>query len=319
MRTGQGGWRHFVVAVVLPLAITVAMAPVLALTDRGSGLNGATGEWAALVTGCMVIGGWVATLVAVVRAATHRFPSEQPRYGRLPLTVAVAAMAGAVASNVANLDLGFLILVAVVCSALGGIAGWHTAAVMLTPARLPTSDTPAPSDAARHCLNDGETAVWVGRAPPLPLLTWLGPILVVAAAACVLAPEVLPWGVVAGWSALWIVGHALGRSQRRVRVVIGRSGLRILGGAHRWERRAVPLEHIVSASCTTLNRWWGTLASLHSGRHRLTIATRPGPAMLVELTDGSEVVVSLGDPSEAVAVLNSLLDNRGAVSAAGRT
>ncbi|MBK5221904.1 MAG: hypothetical protein JJE52_03320 [Acidimicrobiia bacterium] len=226
-------------------------------------------------------------------------------------------MSGAVAANVATVDLGFLIAVVAFWSVLGGIAGWHAAAVVLRPTRLPTSDAPAPSDAARHDLDAGATAVWMGQAPPLPLLTWLGPMLVLAAVAWVLAPEVLSWGFVGGWSAMWIGAYAL--TQRRVRVVIGRSGLRILGGAHRWERRAIPLEHIVSASCITLNRWWGTMAWQHSGKHRLTIATRPGPAMLVELTDGSEVVVSLRDPSDAVGVLNSLLDNRGAVTGAEPT
>jgi hypothetical protein len=151
----------------------------------------------------------------------------------------------------------------------------------------------------------------------LPVLTWIGPALVPAAVAWLLAPAILPWSFVVVWSATWIGGHAL--SQRRARVIIGRTGLRILGGAHRWERRAIPLEHIVSASCITLNRWWWTNAWRRGGTRRLTFAVRPGPAMLVELTDGSEVLVSLRDPADAVGVLNSLLDNRGAETGAERT
>jgi hypothetical protein len=315
VRSGHGGWRHggwryLVVAAVLPLVVMGAIPAALTLTDRSDGLDGDPGEWTAVVSMVVVIGGWVVTAIAVVGAVTHRFPLERPRYGRLPLALAGASLSGAVAANVAIVDLGLLIAIVAFWSALGGIAGWYAAAAMLGPAGLPTSDAPAPRDAARHHLDAGATAVWIGQVPPSPVLTWLGPVLVPAAVAWVLAPEVVSWAFMATWSAIWIGSYAL--SRRRMRVVIGRSGMRILGGAHRWERRAIPLEHIVSASCTTLNRWWWANPWRHRGTHRLTIATRSGPAMLVELTDGSEVVVSLSDPSDAVGVLNSLLDNRAA-------
>ncbi len=97
----------------------------------------------------------------------------------------------------------------------------------------------------------------------------------------------------------------------RVRVTVGPAGLIIRNGLTRGIEYAVGLQHINSAWFTDAPKpqLWGSYGKQSSSK-RLSFFSRKGPALLVRLTDGTDIVVALDRPEEAAGIVNDLLDRR---------
>lgn len=181
---------------------------------------------------------------------------------------------------------------------------------MLKLRSLPT--TAAPATAERYPIVQRATAVWTGRLPAPRSTSWLIPLAFIA----------FEWWLVRlGMPAMTAIVatpiacgvHSLGRANRRLRVTIGPSGLQLRSGLFNHLRRSVELEHIAAASTADIERLWSPTGDWHSTTRRLTIANRKGPALRLSLADDTELVMSMLNPAEPAAVVNSLLDRRAAL------
>lgn len=116
--------------------------------------------------------------------------------------------------------------------------------------------------------------------------------------------------LVAGWGLL-VIAAALAvmlAIQVRLRVTVTPDdGLRVHGLGIRLLH--VPPDEIAMADVGTVDPWqfggWGLRIDVHG---RTGVVTRKGPALEITRGDGSEVIISLDDPEEVAAALNSAAD-----------
>lgn len=107
----------------------------------------------------------------------------------------------------------------------------------------------------------------------------------------------------------------------RFGVTLGPGGMTVAGPLGGWPGLAVPLDTVTGATTTTIRPFqyggWGI--RMQPGGATTAVVTRSGPALRLDRTDGSAVVVSLEAPEEAAAVVNALLDQRSTPASTGRT
>lgn len=150
------------------------------------------------------------------------------------------------------------------------------------------------------------TTVYSGRSTSWPMF-WL----TTAAAAPLLAIGLLSGGPVTAGLALtlafllaMLVVNTL--TATSVRASAGPSGVIVRFGVLGWPRFAYALDRIEHAEVTRISRWsvlaWGISWLPGSG---LRLAMGPGPALLLTLTNGRKVTVSMPDPDAAVATLEA--------------
>ena len=305
--------RRFVAtAVVLPVGLAFLSGPVLSATSRWSGhaVHGGAVTLNSFI-GPVVGAGFFITATLIAVAIGHRLPLERPRFAPMPLTAAGAVFVATVFVGPLRPSTPAWISATATVAGLtfGALIGHRAANGLLKLDSLPTTAAPAPPNAQRHAIAERSTAVWTGRLPALRSTSWLVPTGFIA---------VEWWLVHYGIKALLVIvavpiiclTHALGRANRRLRVTIGPSGMQLRSGLFNHLRQAVDLDHIASASTTTIEnlRWLG--GDWHSTTQRLTIATRKGPALRLCLADETELVISMTNPSEPAGVINSLLDHR---------
>lgn len=167
--------------------------------------------------------------------------------------------------------------------------------------------TAPPADRPRAEL-DG-TAVWRDRTPT-------GRSLPVAVALLAILGAGLWWfaGTIVGLLTLLLIVPLV--ASMRFGVTIGPGGV-VIRGILGFPRTHMPLQVIRDADVEMVEPFrqyggWGW-------RHRLdrtAVVTARGPGLLVTRTDGAQLIVSLDDAARAAGVLNRLLDQRGASSAA---
>ena len=308
-------------AAVLPIGLVWLAGPLLSMGGRlfGHEVSGGAVTVNPFIGVVMPVG-FLITAMSILVALTRRSPIERPRYAPLPLTCACAVLAAtAVASPLApsapawiagTTTFGGLIV--------GALAGHRVATSLLDLRGLPITTESAPPEADRYPIARGSTAVWTGRVSPLRSTTWLIPIAVIAAE-WLLLHERIP--VMVGLVAipLLCVLHALGRTNRRLRVTIGPSGVQLRSGLFNHLRQSISLEHITAASITNIEHAPGLLTEWRSTTRRLTIATRKGPALSVSLAEGTELIISMINPAEPAGLINSLLDQRASIVDTGDT
>lgn len=177
----------------------------------------------------------------------------------------------------------------------------------------PSTSAEAPAGALRADLPAGTTALWRGQTPTgqAALLVALGLLVVVATVI----------GMLAGWwvGALVLAAVVPLAASSRFRVTLGPGGLKVAGPLGGWPGLSVPLDTVTGASTTTIRplEFGGWGIRMQPGGATTAVVTRAGPALRLDRTDGSAVVVSLDEADEAAAVVNSLLDQRGASTATG--
>jgi hypothetical protein len=299
-------------AVVVPLGIAFAAGPLFSAASRLSGHPVHDGAVTVSSYAWFVVGAGpvITALLVVLVAVAHRLPLELGKYASLPLAAAGAAMSAGVVGGLTPQSVPTWATVAVLAAGgTGGVVvGRHTALKILDVGALPVSAAPAPEAATRFPLEPGGTAVWTGQVPPVRLRTWLIIVPRLALAVFVVRLRVVsPWLivllVVSGCA--WVVVY---RARRRYRITIGPTGVQLRTGLFKRLKGSIELGNIVAASTTRIDRL--AIAGWRSTPRRLTIATRPGSALHISLTDQTDVVISLPDPAVPAAVINSLLDQR---------
>jgi hypothetical protein len=298
--------------VVVPLGIALTTGPLFSAASRLSGHPVHYGAVTVSSYAWFVVGGApiITAMLVVFVAVAHRLPLELGKYASLPLAAAGTAMAAGVVGGLTPLSVPTWVTVAVLAAggAVGLVVGRHTALKILDIGALPVSAAPAPDSATRLSLEPGGTAVWTGRVPPVRLRIWL--FLVARLAIAVWAVRLR---VVSPWLIVLIVPAACGnllvhRARRRYRITIGPSGVQLRTGLFKRLKGSIELGNIVAASTTRIDHL--AIAGWRSTPRRLTIATRPGNALRISLTDQTDVVISLPDPTVPAAVINGLLDQR---------
>ena len=308
-------WRWLVVAVVVPALLALLAAPASMLFGRKS-FEDADDAAVTLnaIAGVPIVIGSLATYGLIVMAVVRRSPLDRARWATTPLAVASGTFLAALSVGLAPAETSAVTLMALgalglVLGALGGRA--IATASLNDPA--PVTTAPAPPGAVRHDVAPTATAVWMGQAPPLPWISWISVFAIVAYQLALTRDSVAWLALVVLWGAAVPI-HLIARSRVRARVVIGPTGVQITSGLGR-TLHVVPRDTIVGASTEDLPWWWGYALMRRSTARRLTIATRGGPALRIALTDGSDVVLAVADPTEAAGVINSLLDRRAASGA----
>lgn len=302
---------------VVPIGLVIAAGPLMSAIARGAGR--------APVVGTESVGGapWIAvaagtwlTFLAIGMAWPHRMPLERGQYAPWPLTVAGATLVdaplGATVSPSASPAVGVIAVVIGVVA--GGSLARVTAVRVLGGEPLPVSTAPARSGVDRLELSGHRTAMWAGRMTPLPRATSLLAIPTIGIHALLVAAGGPRWIAVVGVP-LTISSQIVSRSNRRLRVLVGPTGVEIRSGVLDRVRRTVALDVITAAGTTTVRR--RAFKDWYSAPDRLAIVTRSGPALRMSLTVGSVVDLSVPDPAEPARLINGLLDRR-AVSTAGR-
>ncbi len=110
------------------------------------------------------------------------------------------------------------------------------------------TNPPAPLEAPRIDLADGQTAVWSGKTP-------------VASVIPIVATIVVVLGLVIGWFAGWFVLATLGPvaavlvGSSVYRITVGAHGLRVAGLLFGLPRVGVPLDQISSVEVGAVNAW----------------------------------------------------------------
>ena len=259
----------FIGALVTAVVVTV-LAPVIVTTLALVTHRSARGPLAALAVGVTLL----AAGLSFGSVLVHRGATE-------PVAVPVLMILG----------------VLTVATLVGVAVGWW-ARPETTP--LEGARPPMPEDAARLAVPDTTRLAWTGRAGLSPRAT-----LVVAA---VLAAGLI-WAVTSlpGW--LWLVlllVAAVALAALSARVVVDTQGLRVtsLGIT----LIAVPVERVAHAetgSVSALREFggWGWRIGVDGRRGYVT---RSGDALVVHRIDDTDVVVTIDDPEQAAAVLNTL-------------
>lgn len=172
---------------------------------------------------------------------------------------------------------------------VGGL-GWATGVALA--GRLPeTSPRPVRNLGTR----------WDGETPTSWFVTILGGTLIVVGLVASLTIP-MPAGPLSFLVGLLMVGSA------RFRVVIDDKAVRIEGGLAGFPRVVVPLERVAAAEVAEVNPWrFGGLGIRIGLGGESAVITRRGPALKIITTDGAELLVSLVDPSAAVATISERL------------
>jgi len=106
----------------------------------------------------------------------------------------------------------------------------------------------------------------------------------------------------------------------KVRVVVDARGLRVTLGYTGWLRRRLALERVVAARAFSLeplqHGGWGYRGSLRLFK-RAALVVRGGPALGLELRDGSHLVITVDDAEAGARAINALLARRGLPEAGG--
>lgn len=178
----------------------------------------------------------------------------------------------------------------------------------------PSTSGEAPSGARRAALPIGTTALWRGETPTgqAMLVVGLG-VLVVAATVTGL---LLRW-----WTGAIVLAAAVPlAASTRFRVTLGPGGMKVAGPLGGWPGLAVPLDTVTGASTSTIRplEYGGWGIRMRPGGGTTAVVTRSGPALRLDRTDGSAVVVSLDEADEAAAIVNALLDRRAAADSRPR-
>lgn len=142
-----------------------------------------------------------------------------------------------------------------------------------------------------------ERAAWHTTVHSPALLAALGAALVVVVVVAAVAAPAAGAVVVVPLLALVVLG--------RVRVSVDARGLRVRGGLG-VPLRTVPLDRVERADAAEVlaSEWGGWGYRVGPGRTALVL--RSGPGLVVELTDGSRVAVTLDDAATPAALLNTL-------------
>lgn len=280
-RRRRGGWRFALVAWVLPLGLAYLGVPFVGILAgrlvRGESGSGEPFDSVAIV-------GLFATIAAVGFARTTRgLVTERVRYRALPMTVAVAAVAGASALGALGAEHSGPATVAltVVAVAVGGALGRALALAICPAETMPDAAGPAPSGLLRRPIAAGATAVWSARLPALSPVAWLRFPTLYALWSWRFWGDATPTVrlviavVLASIGVLWTLDW-------RARVTIGPAGLQVRAGIGGRVWQSVPLTAIVGARRVVARR---------DLRWRSPQWSIPGHT--------------------AVGVLNSLLDRRG--------
>lgn len=318
--TGRQGIICFAVPVAMLLVTALFIAPLDALGDAVAGRpHDSIGDLppAAMMFAISLV---FATWVSMGR---FQFPADRLQVAAWPPAIAAgsaAAIAVLAAAPENWQQIPLIGLTSIV--GLGASFGAQKAARRaLGHQALPTSTRPAPADVIRLDVDAHSTAVWTSRAArrqDFPHQLWVGWALLAIVMGGLIVWAVLGDGdptvmvSLAAWLLITQIGVGFFHLNNfRIRLTIGRTGLRIRTGLTRRVLLEIDLDQIDSAWITdapAANFWtsWGK----ESGAKRLSFLTREGPAILIRLTDGTDVVAAVDDPITPVGVLNTLLDRR---------
>lgn len=198
--------------------------------------------------------------------------------------------------------------------ALAAAVGVTILVARLAPSREPpVTDRAAPAGLPRADVDPAATALWQGTTPRSGLALGLAAGLALAG---VVAAVLATW-----WLGLLLCGVALlPLASARFRVTIGPAQVRVSGWLGRWPRLSVPMATLAAAEATTMAAfaYGGPGLRLAVGQPVTAVVTGTGPALDLVRTDASRVRISLDDAAAAVAVVNTLLDRRGATRGSTR-
>jgi hypothetical protein len=321
--------RFSIATVWAPIAVVAtALGSIIAIGNLTDPSNTSSIEfgWVSMMAASL---GAAALFASMLRASIETFRTDRHRFGPVPLAVAAATAAVTVSSTVADTVLtdptpigAGLALAAI--GLLAALIGHRSARSLLGVNDLPEANAPAPPEVLRR--GSDRTVIWAARACPQRFRSFA---VLLLSAAVYLVFGLWSWkfnGSVGTAVRVWFLGgwfaliHGFQIASVRVRLTFGPAGLTIRSGLLRRVIVHVEPAHIASAwftDCPKPNLW--TSYGKSSSRKRLSFLTRPGPGLMVKLTDGSDVVVSLDHPEEAAAVINDLLDRRPLTSALPRS
>lgn len=267
--------------------------------------------------------GMYAVVIFVIVAATRQFPTDRPWCAHW--TLAIASAAGVVTVITATFGESAsawpMLAFALPIGAIAGLTTYVFVRRALPKPAPPETNAPAPATAIRRGTAVDRTAIWSGRVPPRSRSRW-STVVTIAISGVLLAIMLVtsggPW-TGAFLSAfpvpLVLVTTAFYRpAAERVRVTVGPSGLILRNGITTRVVYSAGLDHIESAWFTDapkVSAW--TSYGKQSTSSRLSFLSREGPALLVRLTDGTDIVVTLDQPDQAAGVINDLLDRRASV------
>lgn len=221
------------------------------------------------------VGGFVAALGATILATT------------------ILSQRGLASWQQASLSPLFLVPIIGSGLVVGGLAAW-------LGSQLDSSD-PGPAEVGPTIsLAAGERAVWTGSlSVRWPVLLGV-PLVLGAIASLALGMPIIT--IVLALSAVPVVALS------RIRVSADDQGLRVRYGPLGWPRTVIPSGRIESATVIDVDpmRWggWGYRGSLKLMR-RAAVVLRSGPGIRLDLADGRVFVVTVDDPTTAVAVINA--------------
>jgi hypothetical protein len=312
-------WRR------LSAILLVALAPVILIITAARWRSGLpdplpthwSGHWP---DGFTSYAGFTAILVgiSVVAAAaasiTPALRKLAPVYRRHAVTIAGAvawlaaglwlSTAGAAwdASDATKVPISWWPTFAIAAMLLGALAVWFAyGRTPLPPHRaLDTAEFPVAD------LRIDGRAVWTRRASA-PMFY------VLAGVVALLTP--VPWlvGAPAVVGVLLLVTAALVAALGSIRVVVDQRGLIVRGGVFGYPRKTVALADVEAASAAIIHplEWGGWGYRVMPGRSAVVL--HKGPGIVLDLANGRQFAVTVGDPQTGAAVLNALrqLDRRG--------
>ena len=199
-------------------------------------------------------------------------------------------------------DAEWPIIVAMLASlALGALAA------LTVPGNVPGQTRASgriPADAVRADLAVGERIAWTRVAAPG---RWFALMLAFLILTMVITGVLTNLWIFTTLMTILVVGMLLAFSV--FRVTIGGSGMIVRGGLG-FPRWTLPLEDVVEAKVTDVDPFtefggWGYRMGLHG---RTGFVVRKGAALEVERGDGTAWVVTVDEPEEGAALLNTLAD-----------
>ncbi len=265
----------------------------------------------------MELVGWVLTGSAIVISQNHADPATRPFTSPLPMTAAAATLGLAVSGGglapgttpltTFGFGLGGMVI--------GALTGFLTARLVLDPADLVV---PAGVDyseirsrvwrSMRHGwpgvarlgvdptgVGEWAPSTWASRTSSPSSWHWLISVFIVI-------QTVLVFGLSSLWAtalaAVQVLAWGMGLRIRRLRVAIGPSGVLVSSAIRSTPMVGIDIDRIESVEVIAqdrnlLSRWWRIQGN------RLTVATGPGPALLIGLVDGSEILLAMADAESA--------------------
>lgn len=96
-----------------------------------------------------------------------------------------------------------------------------------------------------------------------------------------------------------------------IRVVVNNRGFEVGFGPWGWPKRHIPLERIAAARVETLSPlYWGFGLGYRVVPGHSRVILRPGPGVVIEMTDGHTFGVTVRDASRAVELINAAVKAR---------